>query len=58
MAYDYASACAQALAAAGTLGKLKVDDLKLFLKANGLKVAGKKDDLIQRVTEHIQSEEK
>ena len=58
MGYDRGSACAQALAAAGTLGKLKVDDLKLYLRANGLKVAGKKDDLIQRVTEHLQSVEK
>ena len=40
------------------LGKLKVDDLKLYLKANGLKVAGRKDDLLQRVTEHLRSEEK
>ena len=58
MGSDHGHACAQALAAAGMLGKLKVDDLKVYLKANGLKVAGKKDDLIQRVTEHLQSEQK
>lgn len=46
----------QALAASGKLGKLKVDDLKPYLKANGLKVTGKKDDLIQRITEHVQSQ--
>lgn len=46
----------QALAASGKLGKLKVDDLKVYLKVNGLKVTGKKDELIQRVTEHIESQ--
>ena len=46
----------QALAASGKLGKLKVDDLKPYLKANGLKVTGKKDDLIERITEHVQSQ--
>lgn len=43
----------QGLAAAGALGKLKVDELKKYLKANGLKVTGKKDDLIERITEHL-----
>ena len=44
----------QGLAAKGTLGKLKVHDLKKYLKANGLKLTGKKDELIQRITEHIE----
>ncbi|EIE22641.1 ATP-dependent DNA helicase ii [Coccomyxa subellipsoidea C-169] len=47
--FDY-----QGLAAKGTLGKLKVDELKKYLKANGLKLTGKKDELIQRITEHIE----
>jgi len=43
----------QGLAAKGMLGKLKVDELKKYLKANGLKQTGKKDELIERITEHI-----
>ena len=46
----------QALAASGKLGKLKVDDLKVYLKVNGLKVTGKKDELIQRITEHMEGQ--
>ena len=46
----------QALAASGKLGKLKVDDLKPYLKANGLKVTGKKDELIERITAHVNSQ--
>ncbi|CAL5220319.1 g2309 [Coccomyxa viridis] len=46
----------KALAASGKLGKLKVDDLKPYLRAHGLKVTGKKDELIERITEHIDSQ--
>ncbi len=44
----------QGLAAKGTLGRLKVDELKKYLKAKGLKQTGKKDELIQRITEHME----
>ena len=47
-------AIGQGLAAKGMLGKLKVDDLKKYLKANSLKLTGKKDELIQRITEHVE----
>jgi hypothetical protein len=43
------------MATLGTLGRLKVDDLKKYLKANGLKQTGKKDELIHRITEHVTS---
>ncbi len=43
------------MAAAGTLGRLKVDELKVYLKANGLKVTGKKDELIELIQEHLTS---
>ena len=46
----------QVLAASGKLGTLKVDDLKPYLKANGLKVTGKKDELIERITEYVNSQ--
>ncbi|KAF9522833.1 ku70-like protein [Crepidotus variabilis] len=35
----------------GTLGKLRVDQLKEFLKSKGQSVAGKKADLVDRVSE-------
>jgi hypothetical protein len=41
----------QELAANGRLGTLRVDDLKAYLRAKGLKLAGKKDELIARVAE-------
>lgn len=37
----------------GTLKKLKVDQLKGYCSAKGLKVSGKKDDLIERISEHV-----
>jgi hypothetical protein len=59
--YSWSSTClimvfaiGQGLAAKGMLGKLKVDDLKKYLKANSLKLTGKKDELIQRITEHVE----
>ena len=54
--HEVSSPSAQALAASGKLGKLKVDDLKPYLRAHGLKVTGKKDDLIERITEHVNSQ--
>ena len=44
---------AQGLASKGQLGKLKVDTLKEYCRAHGLKLAGKKDDLIERISEHV-----
>ena len=43
----------QGMAAAGTLRKLKIFELRKYLRANGLNISGKKDDLIQRVEEHL-----
>ena len=56
LAHKESSHSVQALAASGKLGKLKVDDLKPYLRAHGLKVTGKKDELIERITEHINSQ--
>ena len=44
---------AQGLAGKGQLGKLKVDQLKDYCRAHGLKLTGKKDDLIERISEHV-----
>ncbi|CAL8470635.1 g10177 [Coccomyxa elongata] len=44
----------EGLAAKGALGRLKVDELKKYLKAKGLKQTGKKDEVIQRITEHME----
>ncbi|TFK34525.1 SPOC like C-terminal domain-containing protein [Crucibulum laeve] len=38
---------------AGTLGKLRVDQLKEFLKAKSLQVSGKKAELVERVAEWL-----
>jgi hypothetical protein len=38
--------------AAGLLEKLKVDECKIYLKKNGLRLTGNKDTLIQRIKEH------
>ncbi|KAH7884884.1 SPOC like C-terminal domain-containing protein [Phlebopus sp. FC_14] len=38
----------------GTLGKLRVDQLKEFLKSKGQSVSGKKADLIERVDEWLE----
>ncbi|TRM62208.1 ku70-like protein [Schizophyllum amplum] len=38
-----------------TLNKLRVDQLKEFLKSRSLPVSGKKADLIERVTDHFDS---
>lgn len=37
---------------AGLLEKLKVDECKMYLKKNGLRLTGNKDTLIQRIKEH------
>ncbi|GAU33021.1 hypothetical protein TSUD_358880, partial [Trifolium subterraneum] len=36
----------------GRLEKLKVDECKIYLKKNGLRLTGNKDTLIQRIKEH------
>ncbi|KAL0218610.1 hypothetical protein P9112_004263 [Eukaryota sp. TZLM1-RC] len=41
----------------GKLSKLTVPELKAFLKSNGLKVSGKKADLIERVVEFLNSKQ-
>lgn len=43
----------QALAEKGQLGTLTVDQLKPYLRANGLKLTGRKADLIQSMTDHM-----
>ncbi|KAF9219431.1 Ku DNA-binding complex, Ku70 subunit [Gyrodon lividus] len=40
--------------ASGTLGKLRVDQLKELLKSKGLPISGKKADLIERVGEWLE----
>ncbi|XP_010273889.1 PREDICTED: zinc finger CCCH domain-containing protein 62-like [Nelumbo nucifera] len=44
----------QKLIQAGKLEKLKVEDCKVYLRKNGLRLTGKKDLLIQRIREHLE----
>ena len=43
----------QGMAARGTLAKLTVNDLKKYCEVHQLPKSGKKDDIVQRITEHI-----
>ena len=43
----------QALANAGHLGTLRVDELKAYLRAKGLKLGGTKPQLIARVMDDV-----
>ena len=43
----------QALANAGHLGTLRVDELKAYLRAKGLKLSGAKPQLIARIMEDV-----
>ncbi|GAA0139964.1 hypothetical protein LIER_01400 [Lithospermum erythrorhizon] len=43
----------QKLIGEGKLDKLKLDQCKIYLKKHGLRMAGNKDTLIQRIKEHI-----
>ncbi|KAE8708716.1 Fatty acid biosynthesis 1 [Hibiscus syriacus] len=38
----------------GRLEKLKVDECKIYLRKNGIRLSGKKDVLIQRIKEHLE----
>lgn len=38
----------------GRLEKLKVDEFKVYLRRNGLRLSGNKDVLIQRIKEHLE----
>jgi len=42
------------LVAAGQLEKLKLDQCKVYLRKNGLRLTGNKDTLIQRIKEHLE----
>ncbi|KAK9756018.1 hypothetical protein RND81_01G067500 [Saponaria officinalis] len=44
----------QRLIDCGQVEKLKVDQCKVYLRKHGLRLAGKKDILIQRIKEHIE----
>ncbi|XP_022715326.1 uncharacterized protein LOC111274723 isoform X2 [Durio zibethinus] len=44
----------QEIIKAGKLEKLKVDECKVYLRKNGLRLSGKKDLLIQRIKEHLE----
>lgn len=44
----------QGMAGRGTLAKLTVNDLKKYCEANHLLKSGKKDDIVQRVKEHLE----
>jgi hypothetical protein len=46
----------KALLQAGSLNKLSVPQMKSFLKTKGLKLGGKKEDLVQRITEFCKKE--
>ncbi|XP_017978809.1 PREDICTED: zinc finger CCCH domain-containing protein 62-like isoform X2 [Theobroma cacao] len=48
--YEYV----QKIVKAGKLEKLKVDQCKVYLKKNGLRLSGRKDMLIQRIKEHLE----
>lgn len=43
----------QGMAARGTLAKLTVNDLKKYCEVHHLLKGGKKDDIVQRVKEHV-----
>lgn len=45
----------KALVEADGLKKMTVPDLKVYLKAHGLPVSGKKADIVERITEHVTS---
>ncbi|GLC47541.1 ATP-dependent DNA helicase II subunit 1 [Pleodorina starrii] len=47
----------EGLYSAGGLAKLTNDDLKVYLRRHQLKVGGKKDELVARVTEHLQQQQ-
>ncbi|KAI5422314.1 zinc finger CCCH domain-containing protein 62 [Lathyrus oleraceus] len=49
---DENSETVQKLIKDGLLEKLKVDQCKMYLKKNGLRLTGNKDTLIQRIKEH------
>ncbi|GMY30929.1 zinc finger CCCH domain-containing protein 62-like [Fagus crenata] len=44
----------QKIIEAGQLEKLKVDQCKVYLRKNGLRLTGNKDTLIQRIKEHLE----
>ncbi|XWS16133.1 hypothetical protein CRYUN_Cryun34aG0059300 [Craigia yunnanensis] len=44
----------QKIIKAGKLEKLKVDECKVYLRKNGLRLSGKKDMLIRRIKEHLE----
>ncbi|KAL2336398.1 hypothetical protein Fmac_010844 [Flemingia macrophylla] len=44
----------QKLIKAGLVEKLKVDECKLYLRKNGLRLTGNKETLIQRIKEHLE----
>nr|KYP50457.1 Zinc finger CCCH domain-containing protein 62 [Cajanus cajan] len=44
----------QKLIEAGLVEKLKVDECKLYLRKNGLRLTGNKETLIQRIKEHLE----
>ncbi len=45
----------QGLAAKGALHTLTNDQLKKYLKLHGLRLGGKKDELVERITDHVDS---
>lgn len=44
----------QGMAARGTLAKLTVNDLKKYCEVHQLPKSGKKDDIVQRILQHVQ----
>ena len=42
------------MAARGTLAKLTVNDLKKYCEVHHLAKSGKKDDIVQRIIQHVQ----
>lgn len=45
--------CMQGKAANGKLGTLTVAKLQLYMELHGLAKAGKKEDLVMRITNHL-----
>ena len=45
--------CAQAMAQAGKLSSITMDQLKVYLRAHSLNLTGKKADLVARIDEHV-----
>ena len=53
MAEEYRERDWEGMAESGQLTRLRIQDLQVYLKFNGLPVSGKKADLIERISQHV-----